>query len=311
MRKVLLLILFCFSILLSPSTGFPFKVYFNSAKLVSSDKILFSNIRLYDPNNPDTLEDSISAIFKFDINTLNFNLDTSSVKYFSKIGIFSDWLMAKDVDPKQPTYKVDNTEYQCGHPESFISSKNDPFIAHLFLEPGHVICWNMSNQSCNYKVTFFKANDPNDIIADHLGESNQGIISFPHNILEPGEYLLKIEPFECNSMSFRLLLFNANNRILTELHNGDYISETFRINTRDYAKFKIFLRKGEVLKLKKPNSDIALKLINRYSQIEADVRGLPLIYQAEETGYYYLFIYNAKGWGGNYNGPVEIYTKED
>lgn len=94
--------------------------------------------------------------------------------------------------------------------------------------------------------------------------------------------------------------------MLQELVDNDRISVSFKKNIRDYAKYKISLRAGEKLRVPKPSSNIRLKLIDSLGKDVVTSIGLALIYQAEKTEEYYLFIDNRIGWGGSYSGTVSI-----
>jgi len=285
-------------------TDTPFDVYFDATTpfLQSNDRLIFDGARVegfgFSPSN-----DALRLEYLFNYTSLNFELQMENLKIYKGVGVFNDENMAIDVEPAQPDYIVNGNTYRCGETYSFEAATSQPFVAELNLKAGHVISWSIDNSSNDYLYHF--SGGSYDSLT--LLEKSQAVISSPHTILTDGLYTLKIEPRNFLTLSFNLRILNANYRKLETIGNKSHVSVSFENSIRDYSKYIVHLNEGDLLTVPKPNSaDISLKLVDNLGSEAAIVWGLPLIYQVNTSGDYYLFIQNQKGWGGSYSGTISI-----
>jgi hypothetical protein len=87
----------------------------------------------------------------------------------------------------------------------------------------------IDNQSNNYSYEITGEN----IDSQFFGEASEGVISDAHKILTAGTYRLKVIPTNALTLTFKLKLFNANNKLLSKLVDNDRISVSFERNIRD------------------------------------------------------------------------------
>lgn len=282
----------------------PFKVHFDSISpfMADNDTIIFDGMRV-DGFGFSATKDAFRIEYNFDYKSLNFTINPSNLKTYSKIGVFNEEHMAVDVQIPKPDYVANGVTYHYDKTYSFEATSNKPFIAELNLHVGDVISWLIDNQSNDFSYQFIGENWNSNF----LGKASQGVISSAHRILTDGVYSLKIMPTNSPTLKFNLKIFNANNIKLREISNNDKISVSFKENLRDYAKYKLTLGVGDKLSLPQPSSsDIRMKLVDSLGRMVRYAQGLTLIYQAEKSDDYYLFIDNIKGWGGSYSGTVSI-----
>jgi hypothetical protein len=163
----------------------------------------------------------------------------------------------------------------------------------------------ISSPSDDYELRIL--NPDGSVLESVLGAQDTGMISSAYAIKRDGVYTLRIIPLHDASMTLKLLFLNANRQVLQAAGNGYHISVSLTKNIRDYTKYRIHLNTGDTLSLPKPSdANIAFKLLNEESVVVDERTGLPLLYVAESTGDYYLFIYNKKGWGESYQGVIGI-----
>lgn len=282
----------------------PFNVHFDATVpfMEDSDTLVFDGMRIEGAGLSAT-NDALRVKFDFDYETLNFILNPEDINIYSNIGVFNEEHMAIDVAVRQPSYTVNGTTYLFNETYNFEATSSVPFIAELDLDTGHVISWLMENQSNNYSYELTGKN----IDASFIGEASQGIITRASRILSSGIYRLKIIPTNSLTLTFSLKLYNANHRMIQELIDNDRIAVSFQNNARDYAKYKVSLNEGDILRLSKSSSvNIRLKLVDNLGREVAITNGVALIYEAEKTGDFYLFIDNKNGHGGSYNGTASI-----
>jgi hypothetical protein len=281
----------------------PFNVYFDSVSPImeDNDTIIFDGMRV-DGFGFSADNDALRLEYNFDYNSLNYILNTDNVTVYSNIGVFHGGQMAIDVDLPQPEYTVNGKAYQFGEIYSFESTLNEPFIAEMNLQAGHVITTRSFNQSNDYSRQLMGLN----LDSTFLGKASEGIRNGPQKIFKDGLYHLKMIPRNASDLKFNLMIFNDNNRKLKELTNNDSISVSFKSQTNDYAKYKIVLGAGDTLNLSKSSTNIRMKLVNSKGKQVVFVWGVSLVYQSENAEEYYLFIYNRNNSGGSYSGSVFI-----
>lgn len=298
-----LVVLLGLSISAYADTDKPFDVYFDVTApfFMDNDRLVFDGVRVegfdFTPSN-----DALRLEYLFDYNSLNFNLQMEDIKVYSGAGIFHEENMAINVEPTQPDYIVNGKTYRCGETYDFEAATSQSFVAELNLKAGHVISWLIRGPSNDY-LYHFSGGDYDPVF---FGEKSQGVISDAYKILADGSYTLAVEPRNSLILAFSLKIFNANNRTLEAIGNNTSISVSFESSIRDYSKYKVSLNKGDLLTVPKQNSDIVLKLVDNFGRDVAKVTGLPLIYQAEKSGDYYLFIQNSRALGGSYRGTISI-----
>lgn len=282
----------------------PFNAYFDTSTpfMEDSDTLIFDGMRV-EGAGFSSANDALRVKFDFDYNTLNFKMNKNDIKVYSNIGIFNEEHMVKDALVAQPTFFANDKPYRFDQSFTIETTSTVPFVADLNLQAGHVISWNINNPSNDYSFELIGENI--DVIG--FGEASSGVISAAYKILADGVYRFKIMPTNALTLTFNLKLYNANNMLIRELQDNDNIAVSFEKNIRDYAKYKIFLRTGDKLKLSKPSlENIRLKLVDNLGKPVENSTGLALIYEAKKAGDYYLFVDNKKGHGGSYRGTASI-----
>lgn len=283
----------------------PYEIYFEPANVyVEGNELYMKNVRVdgnFVDGNKYTLQDSIDLTYKMDYS--NMGLGVPKIVTHKGIGGYSGSFIFKDVTPDQPTFTYNGQTYNFGEYYKFTTTKQNPFKATVNLKTGHVVSIDIT-PSGTVKFTF--TNNRGDVLESRIASTEGGLtIGIP--ILDDGVYTWSAESISNDAVNFQIRFFNANNRKLQTLKDGDYIDDSFVNTIWDYSKYQIYLNKGDFLQLPKPNNDlISFKLLNDKSSVVSDVGGLPLIYEAEESGYYYLAIYNSQGLGGSYSGRVSI-----
>lgn len=262
------------------------------------DRLVFDGARVIGGGL--TLKDAVKLVYSFDPHSLDFTL--AGKKIYRNIGVFNETHMAKNVEVIQPTYVAEGRTYKSGETYNFQTGARGITLT-FQLKVGHVMSWLIKYPSGEYRMTWSGPSGAGTFV----GAAYNGVISSAYRILQDGKYTLTIRPTASQPLSFSLLTYNANNRLLQPAVDGSYLSASFLSNIRDYAKYSVHLKRGQMLHVGSPSSsDICLKLVDRYGTATAEVCGLPLIFKAESTGDYVLFIDNRKGWGGSYSGTVSI-----
>lgn len=237
----------------------PFNVYFDSVSpfMEDNDTLIFDGMRI-DGFGFSASKDAFRVQYDFDYTSLNYTLNPNNIEVYSNIGVFHSGHMAIDVDTPQPDYSVNGITYHFGEAHSFEATSNQPFIAEMNLQAGHVISLHLTEPSSDYSRSLTGSN----LDVQFLGTATQNVISGSSKILKDGIYRLTIMPRNSSSLAFKLRLFNANHTKIQQLADNDNISVSFINNIRNYAKFKIVLGIGDTLTLSKSDTDIQMKLVN-------------------------------------------------
>ena len=109
-------------------------------------------------------------------------------------------------------------------------------------------------------------------------------------------------------MSCRLFFANCNPARLRDIADGTLISTTLRQNTHDYAKYRVRMTHGRVLRLDQPDSSLGILVLDSSSVTMADVVSLPLIFEAPRDDVYYVFVYRVRppGEDASYRSYVSL-----
>jgi len=274
---------------------------------IKDNNVYLSNIKIISSDTD--INDSVDMVYTINPNNLNLEPVTDKIKIYKDLGIFNEEgdipLFVKDVP--HDIYMTDSDDDSNVSMDVLynITVEKDKTKFYFDLVAGQVISFLIQEPSDDY---IFKIYSPEgEEIYKFEGAASYGVISDAIAIKEPGKYTVTVTPATENTMSLKMMFLNANRRDLTNVVNGDHIYVSFENNIRDYAKYKVFLNSSDKLSLSKPSdSNIELVLLDENGKMIADVTGLPLIYTAEKTGNYYIFIFNSKGWGSYYSGDVEI-----
>jgi hypothetical protein len=281
--------------------GAPYKdVYFQgTSPVLNQDGTLeFDGVRAVGSGL--TLNDALDLKYKFSLKTLGFDLSNKTI--FKNIGVFNGSLMAINVSPKQPVAHMKGRSYRAGTSYQFAASQAAPFVWTYQLVPGDVLSWNVILPSTEYRTTFAGPGTN----YSQISPAGRSTITAGYPILKAGTYTLTIAPTSSRGFYFTIRGWNANNRSLPTLRNGSALNVSFASNVRDYVKYAVSLKKGQVLRLPLSGSDIALVLLNNLGAVVYDAYGSGIAYQAPADGTYYLFIFNQNGWGGYYVGTASI-----
>lgn len=248
-----------------------------------------------------TLNDALDFKYAFNLRTLGYDLTSKTL--FKNVGVFNGSLMAINVSPKQPVAHIGVRSYRAGTSYQFTASQAAPFVWTYQLVPGDVLSWNIILPSGEYRMTFAGPGTN----YSQISPAGRSGVSGAYPILTAGTYTLTIAPTDSSrGFYFTIRGWNANNRTLPILKNGSYINVSFASDVRDYAKYAVPLKKGQVLRLPLSASDIALVLLDDLGAVVYDAYGSGVAYQAPADGTYYLFIFNQNGWGGYYLGTASI-----
>jgi hypothetical protein len=246
-----------------------------------------------------SLNDALNLNYRFDLKTLDFKFLSKTV--YKNIGVYNEDFMAVNVTPLQPTGKFGNSTLQAGSSYNITNSNGKtPFVYNL--KVGHVMSWYITNLSVD---STFKFDGPS-ASQSFIVPRGAGGITNAIEILKPGRYTLKVAPIGASSTNYSITAWNANNRPLTSISNGSTISVSFRDNLHDYAKYKIELKAGQILRLPGGSSEIQFVLLTDIGEKVAEYTGVPFAYEASKAGPYYLFIRNSDSFGGSYFGGVSV-----
>jgi hypothetical protein len=274
-------------------------LYLESATpIISGLNLRLANIRM--SSTEATPEDSVDATLSFDRASQSFKIVSKIIN--TNLRVFHHPYFAKDVAATVSMTGPNGEVYQMSTAYSIVSTGQ---VFSLDLRAGHVISFLFQQQSDDYEYRLMRPDG--GVVSSTLGARNTGLISQEFAILQNGIHRLRILPLNQPSVTLTLSLLNANRRALRTVVTGDYIHDTFATSLRDYAKYKIHLNAGDLLSLPKPgDTNIRMTLVNAQSAQVAEFTGLPLLYRADSGGDYYLFVFNAKGWGQSYAGTVTI-----
>jgi len=339
MKKILLIYGLFFG-MVAHAQDYTVDFYTTNPSLVEGNAIIFDGVRLNGLGL--TPEDAAKAKFVFDPNDFTFKLDLDSVVVYAGVSVFHEQHMVKDVpaDLVQPFY-IANLDAKTGKKDEEIvvpvgqalSAGTDyeftvpagaSFVGDFNLSIGYVMSLYFSNasQDIAYQLT-----GPAGIELEGEVKRGQKVFTKPIKILLAGDYQLSILPSNPEkSMTFLLETFNANNRAMKSLKDGDKLKESFVSNTWDYAKFLVTLEPEDTLKVpavKKlkaadggnwektniQNQTLTLKLVDKDSHVVAyadNFEALVFPYPGVTFQDYYLFIYDQIGGGSKYSGQVEI-----
>ena len=282
----------------------------DASKVYIKDNYIYvSNMRI---ESSDTdYNDSVDMVYELNPQDLSFQPAVDKIKIYKNLGIFNEDgdlpLFIKDVP--HDIYMIDsdddsNVSMGTSYNVSVIKDKTKFYFD---LVAGQEPSFLIQEPSDDYTFEVF---DPNgEQIYKFEGAKNYGVISDGIPIKEDGRYTVVITPSSSDTISLKLMFLNANRRDLVSVKDGDYISNSFMTNIRDYAKYQVHLNAGDKLSLPSPSdSNIELVLLDENGKIVTSGTGLPLIYTADKSGDYYICIYNSKGWGSSYYGSVSIET---
>jgi N-acetyl-anhydromuramyl-L-alanine amidase AmpD len=245
------------------------------------------------------LDDLVDAYFVFDAAAQVFRLDYFN---FAKgVGIYNNPYFAKDVTPAVFLYK-DLSLKKAMDQTHTITTTGEAY--YMDLEVGYVISFSLTQANDDY--TFSITGPDGGVIEKFIGSRGVGVITGATPARKAGRYIVRISPFKDPTVTLNVYFLNANRQSLTTIANNSFVSVTLKSNIRDYAKFKLYLKQGDLLSLDQPDSNIRLTLLNSSSVKISANEGLPFKTSAPTEGYYYLFIDNLKGWGGSYFSLVSI-----
>ncbi|BBE73223.1 hypothetical protein OHA_1_02832 [Pleomorphomonas sp. SM30] len=264
----------------------------------SKGRLVFDGMRVLGDGL--TLKDAVRAVYRLDPVTLDFSLLSATV--YKDVGVFSAEHMAKDVEPRQPTFRTGGRDNDPAYTYTFEAGEAPVRMVYR-LKAGHSMSWIVWNQTAPYTLRF---TGPGQSYV-FTGEASQGVIVGALPILIDGTYTFTIAKAGAIPVTFDIQSYNANARAMIRLVDGTVIDETFRVNLKDYAKFVVGMKAGQTLALDKPTSDdIRIKLVDRFGSIIQNSTGLPLIFTAPRAGDYYVFVDNIRGWGGSYTATVRL-----
>jgi hypothetical protein len=200
----------------------------------SGNGLSLFNARLQSDNV--SIEDSVDIEMEFS----NGGFSVKSVVIHEEVGVYYDWLFAKDVTT-EIAMEIDSQTYEMNRSYSFRTNQEDRFIFNL--EKGQVLSWTISGPNVEYNYSFCSADENGNCLEELRnlsGEAYQSVISWPVEILTSGKYALKVWPLDNSGfVNFGLKFLNANRRQLVEVENGAKLSASLARNLRDYAKYKI------------------------------------------------------------------------
>ena len=90
------------------------------------------------------------------------------------------------------------------------------------------------------------------MINEFIASRGFGVITGASAILKPGRYVVRFIPRNNPTVTLSLSFLNANRQALLTVGNNSLINVTFRNSIRDYAKFKMYLKTGDILSLDEP-----------------------------------------------------------
>jgi hypothetical protein len=221
----------------------PYEIYFEPASVyVEGNELYMTNVRVdgtFVDGNKYSLQDSIDLTYN--MNYSNMGLGVPKIAAHKGIGVYSGWFIFKDVTPAQPTFTYNGQTYNFGEDSNynFTTTKQNPFKATMNLQAGYVVSTAIT-PSGMVRYTF--KNSKGNVLYSSI--TSTGTISNPTLIVEDGVYTWTIEPMSNDAVDFQIRFFNANNRSLKTVKDGDYISDSFVANASDYSKYQIYLNKG-------------------------------------------------------------------
>jgi hypothetical protein len=245
------------------------------------------------------LGDLVDAQFVFDPSLQHFI--PAEYEIVKDIGVFNSPYFAKTVTPQFALRSDSGFTYSAGVFHA-LSSTSEGYYFHA--EPGHVVSFNIRNISDDFVLLV--TGPTGEVIGKEFWNKGTSGISWGYPLLRAGKHAVKFVPIGASSAFFSCRFFNANRRQLVEVVNGTRISVSLESNIRDYAKFQMHLNKDDVLRMPAPITDIRFTLVDEASRQVTTSSGLPLLYVAEHTGAYFLFIDNRNAWGGSFAGNVSI-----
>jgi N-acetyl-anhydromuramyl-L-alanine amidase AmpD len=246
-----------------------------------------------------SFDDLVDAYFVFDAAAQVFRLNYFNIA--KGVGIYNNPYFAKDVTPAVSLYKDVSSKKEMDQKYTITSSGENYYMD---LEVGHVISFNLDQSDDDF--TFSITGPDGNVINHFIGTRGVGVISGANPILKTGRYIVRFIPFKNPTVTLSVYFLNANRQNLTTIANNSFMNVSLKNAIRDYAKFKLYLKQGDLFSLEQPDSDIRFTLLSSSSVKVFDSIGLPWKILAPSEGYYYLFIDNLKGWGGSYFSLVSI-----
>jgi len=267
---------------------------------IDGGRLVLDNVRITGTGY--SIADAWRLTYAFDGATRDLKL--AATAKFANVGLFSDWLFARNVTVPQPGFSSDGVTYASGTQYTFPAMAIKPLVAAYALQPGHVMSWRVSQATAEFDLEF---RDPaGKPLLKMRSAAGANIITEPVPILKSGTYRLVVTPVGAPSMTIKLMSYNANNRALKTVVDGSAVSEDFVTNIRDYAKFTVYLGSGRTLRMTKPYTDVTIRLVDAYGRRLSSYTGLPMIYDSTRSGWYTVFVYNERGWGARYDGTVQV-----
>ena len=123
----------------------------------------------------------------------------------------------------------------------------------------------------------------------------------------PGRYSWKFESLTNPTLSISFSFINGNGSLMTAVGDGDYIWCSIEDYYADYAKYRVALNSGNVLRLDAPGEGASIALFDSKGVTVSSFSGTGnYIYVASKTDTYYLVYYHDDFYSHDYLSMVII-----
>ena len=187
-----------------------------------------------------------------------------------------------------------------------ITAANEQAL-HMVLEAGTTLCFSLQNPSSNYHFIIQKA-DSGEMIRDSYFLAGSYWDAWQTAIFAAGEYLVFFQAEGTTSMTLDMTAFNSNRFPLSDLTHGSSFSASFRQDSGDYRKWRIYLQRGQTLTMTQTSKtgDVRFWLLFEDSTSVQSAGFATSAYTAKATGNYYLVCKMAGTDSGSCGGTISI-----
>jgi len=254
-----------------------------------------------------SLNDYISIDFLLDVASLR--LVPVSTEVIPDLGIYyrEENFFSKDVSADIVITTSDESTLAVDQVHNITATSTEAFT--MELEVGTVFSLQLFDPSDDYQIQIISPDGSH--FSSNLFSKGSRWTWGPQTVLKAGMYTFQFLPENDSSVDLQFGFLNNNSAVLRELVSGSTIFNS--LNQNSYAKYRIQLKKGDLLTVTKPSAEnIYLNLLNSNGDSLRQVAKGELFIKIPKAGDYYLFVQNKDfANSASYSGQVTIAPDPD
>lgn len=275
------------------------------AAVMEGNNIVFSNLRI--DSQTTSLDDFLRISFVF--NSTNMQMVPTIVEVVSDLGLYlpEETLFLKDVTTELDLLDPDGESLEPQRTHRMTLGADDAL--RINLESGTILTMRLNGANDDFNLQLL---DPEgNYLLNPLFRAGSSWTVFNRPILTSGVHTIRFVPRNNETVTLNFGVHNNNQSTTTEVRSGDSISASFSNWGKDYAKYRIELERGQIVRMSAAGTGIWLKIIDSNGALLSDVTGGELNQQINATGTYYLIVENDSfDRSRSYSGTVTVEDDE-